>query len=200
MSAAELLTEEAPLKRHRFTVEEYYAMGDRGIIPSECRTELIDGGVLDFPSMGQKCSASIASLIYLLIALDRHEYYVTGSHAARLDDHTAPEPDVMILRARADQYRSGPPAVSDILLVVEVSDATLRFDREVKARLYAKAGIPEYWIVNLVENRIEVHRQPSAEVYAERVVVGPGESFGPLCAPSLRLQYEQVFPALTPNA
>lgn len=199
MSAAEILTEEAPLKRHRFTVEEYYAMGESGILAPDARVELIDGEIIERSPIGNRHAAMVMRLNSLLNDTRGSSYQVSPGHPAILGKWSAPEPDLMLLKPRADFYESAHPTIADMLLVIEVSDSTLRQDRGVKKRLYAEFAIPEYWIVNLVENRIEVHREPSAAGYGERVVVGPGESFGPLCAASLGLQYEQVFPASAPN-
>jgi Uma2 family endonuclease len=98
-----------------------------------------------------------------------------------------PEPDVMLLRPRADFYRSGLPEPTDVLLLIEVADSSLAYDRRIKMPLYARAGVTESWLVDVEANRVEIHRAPGERGYRETATPAPDETFAPLAFPTLAL-------------
>jgi Uma2 family endonuclease len=107
-----------------------------------------------------------------------------------MGDRSEPEPDLALLRARPDGYRAPPPpSASDVLLIVEVSDTSLRYDREVKLPLYARRGIPEVWIVDLAAHVVEIHRKPE---YAEVVTRSRSETLQPLSLPDVRISISEI--------
>lgn len=147
---------------HRFTIEDYKQMVEHGILTEHDRVELIRGEIKDKMTVGERHAACVKRLNRLLGKLVGERALVSVQDPVRLAD-SEPEPDVALLRPREDFYAAGKPEAGDVLLVIEVADTTLDFDRQVKCAMYAEAGIVEYWIVNLVDDRLEVHRQPRAD-------------------------------------
>ena len=146
---------------HLFTVEEYYRMADVGLLTEDSRVELIDGVIVDMPPIGPGHSGNVNWFTHAFRELFGGAAQLSIQNPLRLGLRVEPQPDVMLLRPRADHYRGSHPGPEDVLLLVEVADSSLTYDRKTKARIYARAGIPDYWIVNLVDGVVEVHRDPS---------------------------------------
>jgi Uma2 family endonuclease len=147
---------------HRFSVDEYEQMTELGILTENDRVELIRGEILEKMTIGDRHAACTIRLNQLLSLAVAGRALVSIQNPIRLAD-SEPEPDVALLTPRPDFYASGKPRPADVLLIVEVADTTLEFDRDVKRPMYAEAGIGEYWIVNLVDDCLEVHRQPQPD-------------------------------------
>ncbi len=169
--------------RRRFTADEYQRMGQTGILPSTDRVELIDGEVLAMTPIGPRHCAAVdrATRVFVTRAGDAAIVRVQGS--VRLDLFTEPEPDVVLLRPRADFYASAHPGSADILLIIEVAESSLAYDREVKAYVYARSGVAEYWLVDL--NADVLHRYSSPQDGSYRVTrqEGRGQSVAPQLLP-----------------
>ena len=142
---------------HRFSVEDYHRMGEAGILHEDSRVELIRGQVIDMTPIGTPHLAMVNRLNSLLAIALHGRATVSPQNPVRLPDGSEPQPDVTILKWRADYYRRRRPEAQDVLLLIEVSDSSLDYDRNVKVPLYAEGGIPESWIVNLEEWCIEVY-------------------------------------------
>jgi len=149
-------------RRRLFTVDEYYRMGDVGIFNGNNRVELIDGEIVEMSPIGSPHAAVVDRLNVLLQPLLRARAIVRVQNPIRLDVYSEPQPDLSILKFRTDFYRSAHPTPADILLVVEVADTSLRYDRQIKIPLYAGAGIPEVWLVDVDAEQIEVFTHPPA--------------------------------------
>lgn len=179
--------------RHRFSVTDYHRMAESGIFQGRYRIELIDGEVIDMAPIGSPHVGAVFALNRLLMDAARGRATVSVQSAIRLGDNSEPEPDLALLRPRADGYRSRPPPrAEDTLLVVEVADSSLRFDREVKLPLYARHAIPEVWIVDLVENVVEVFRAPGEAGYAKPERLGMQAVLEPLGLPGARIAVADV--------
>ncbi len=153
--------------RHRLDVEAYYKMAEAGILKRPQHVELIDGEIIDMPAIGSPHAGIVKRLIRLFVpAAGEGTVAFSVQDPLRLDEFNEPEPDVVLLRPRADDYRTSHPTASDVLLLVEVSDTSLTYDRSVKLPLYAKFGIPEVWIVDIAGAAIDVHREPKDGEYA----------------------------------
>ena len=158
--------EEFP-RRHRITVEEYYRMGELGLLAPDARTELIEGEIIDMPPIGSRHAWAVIRLHELLFrALDDRAHVRTGA-PVRLDNYSEPQPDLSVVAGRADFYAERHPISSNTLLAIEVSETTLRYDRMRKAPLYAKHGIPELWIFDTQRRQLHVYRNPTPGGYAE---------------------------------
>jgi hypothetical protein len=170
----------APTRR-RFDVDTYYKMAEAGLLGDARRVELIDGEIIDMAAIGSPHAAVTNRLVrgFARAAVDGLAL-LTVQNPLRLDEYNEPEPDVMLLRPRADDYRASHPGAADVLLLVEVSETSLAYDRAVKLPLYARFGVPEVWIVDLVGGAVEVYREPKDGAYASRELLTVG-----LLAPSL---------------
>ena len=155
------------LPRHRVTVDEYYRMSEVGLLAPDARTELIDGEVIDMAPIGSPHSGKLDRLNYLLLAVLGESARVRIQHPVRLDRHSEPQPDLAVVLPREDFYESRHPLPTDTLLIVEVSDSTLRLDLNVKVPLYARHQVPEVWVVDLEHNGIHFFRSPQNGVYID---------------------------------
>ncbi|MEM8599975.1 MAG: Uma2 family endonuclease [Bacteroidota bacterium] len=165
----------APPHPYRFTVEEYHAIWESGVLGREQRIELIDGHIIAMAPVGVRHFTTVNRLNSLLVLALTGRAIVSVQNPVRLDDETEPEPDVTLLQPTVEGMRVPTPA--DVLLVVEVADTTEAFDRNVKLPRYAAAGVPEVWLV-LVGNdhgpgRAEIHRLPGPTGYGTVEQHGP---------------------------
>jgi Uma2 family endonuclease len=150
------------LTRHRFSVDDYEQMIEKGILGENDRVELIRGEILDKMAIGDPHTATVKRLNHLFSRLVGDRVTLSIQDPIRLPD-SEPEPDVALLRPQADYYASGKPLPPDVFLLIEVADSSLDFDRDVKRPLYAQSGIGEYWIVNLTDDCLEVYRRPQPD-------------------------------------
>ena len=153
--------------RYRFSVEDYHRMADSGILATDDRLELINGEIISMSPIGSRHIAVVNHLTQYLVSMCKAKALVQVQNPILLGDHSEPEPDLSVVKPRDDYYASGLPTASDTLLVIEVADATLEYDRQIKLPLYARHSIAEAWLVDLVTNRVEVHRQPTREGYEQ---------------------------------
>ena len=153
-------------RRHRLTVADYYRMGEVGILADDARVELIEGEIIDMAPPGDPHAGTVDQLAFALSSALNGRAHVRVHNPLRLDDHSEPQPDISVLRRRADFYKSGHPRPVDALLVVEVADTSLRYDRDDKIPLYARHGIPEVWLVDLKARRVVRYRNPQTGAYA----------------------------------
>jgi Uma2 family endonuclease len=165
--------------RHRFTVEEYHKIGAAQVLLD--RTELIAGEILEMSPIGLLHAACVSYLSRLFVLRLPDIADVRSQNPIVLDNLSEPQPDLAIVNYRDDFYKGGHPTPKDILLLIEVSDTTLKFDREVKISLYAASGIAEVWIVNLLDRVIEVYSHPEAQEYQTIWQYQQGETLS-ICA------------------
>jgi len=173
-TGASVLSRCPELPRHRWTVDEYHRMGEVGLLDPDVRVELLDGEVVEMAPIGVLHAAVSNRLTRLLVVSVGERAIVAVGNPVRLNLHSEPRPDFAVLRPRAD-YETRGPRPKDVLLAVEVSDTTLRRDRRVKLALYARAGIGEFWIVNLETRELEIYRSPAGDTYATVERQGPGD-------------------------
>lgn len=147
--------------RHKLTVDDFVRMGEAGIFAEDARIELIEGDLFDMPPIGTRHSSISNRLTRLLVRLAGDAAIVSVGNPVLLPPWSMPQPDFLLLRPRADFYETTHPGAADVLLAVELGDATLRFDRITKARVYAANGIGEYWVVDLAGRRLHAHRGPT---------------------------------------
>ncbi len=153
--------------RRRFTVVEYHRMGEAGILREDDRVELIDGEIVQMTPIGSRHAACVKRLNQLFARAVGDQAVVSVQDPIAIPPESEPQPDLALLRPRADFYASGHPGPADVLLVVEVADTSAPFDRGVKIPLYARAGIPEVWLVDLITDTVEVHRRSSGGRFAD---------------------------------
>ena len=184
----------------RFSIAEYHRLAELGFFESDNRFELIRGEIIKMAAKGRFHSVCNSLLLRELYPLLGKLAMLRGQEPIILSDDSEPEPDVAIARNCSDNYLSSHPEPADILLVIEVSDSTLKYDRTTKLSLYAESGISDYWIFNLVDIQLEMHSEPYQKqrggfdyrltrvVLSNEVVVIPG-------FPDLSLDLSAVFPA-----
>lgn len=166
--------------RHRITVDDYYRMADTGILRCGKRVELIDGEIIDRSPIGMVHAAVVNVLVRHFSRHGGDATFVSSQNPLRLDDENEPQPDILILRPRADCYATAHPTAADTLLVIEVADTSLAYDLEVKVPLYARFGIPEVWVIDAATGRTHVFRRPvvaetALAAYADVRLVEAGE-------------------------
>lgn len=153
------------IARHFFTVAEFERMGEAGIFTKDSRLELIEGEIVEMSPIGSRHAACVKFLSRFLNKVIGNKALVSTQDPIQLDDYSEPQPDVALLRLRDDFYRHAHPRPEDVLLIIEVADTTVDYDRLVKVPLYAKAGIKEVWLVNLPAEQIEIYAEPSGGAY-----------------------------------
>ncbi len=165
-------------------------MGEAGILHEDDRVELIGGEIVQMAAIGTRHFTCVNALTRLLVRAVGDEAIVSVQNPVRLDEHNEPQPDLAVIRARS--YRESLPTPEDVLLLIEVSDTTLAYDRNVKLPLYARSGIPEVWIVDLTDETIERHTEPSGNDYRHTEKVRRGETFESAALPGLTLRADIV--------
>ena len=179
-------------ERRRFTTEQYYRMIETGVIREGERVELIDGEIVTMAAMGARHAASVRASSVAFIRALSSEIVVSVQMPIHLAPGFEPEPDLVLAHGPSARYRRRHPAPADILLVVEVSDSSLDYDRLVKLPLYAVNGLPEAWLFDLAAEQIFVHREPTADGYQVVQIARPGERVSPLAFPDISVAVEEL--------
>ncbi len=167
----------------RFTVEEYHRMAEVGVLHEDDRVELLNGVIVNMMPIGPFHGGSVKRLNRMFEKLGRERWVTSVQDPVHIGEHTEPQPDLLLLRPRDDFYLHAHPRPEDVFLLIEVSDSTLLIDREEKLPIYARAEIPEVWIVNLPERVIEVYTDPSRGEYAQTRRVHGGDALAPSAFP-----------------
>lgn len=172
MSAEVMPVERArrvPVERARraFSVSDYYRLAEIGVLKEDDRVELIEGDIFEVSPIGERHAGCVLKISVHLSRQLGDSAFVNVQNPVRLNDFSEPVPDVAVLKPRADFYAEAHPTPEDVLLVVEVADTTVRFDRTVKVPLYARTGVPETWLVNLSRNEVEVYSRPENGVHQQ---------------------------------
>ncbi|MDR7554009.1 MAG: Uma2 family endonuclease [Armatimonadota bacterium] len=178
------------VKRRRFTVDEYERMALAGILSEDDRVELIEGEIVEMTPIGSRHADVVTRLTMLLARAVGDRALVSVQNPVRLDRYSEPQPDLTVLRPGS--YAARHPEPSDVLLLIEVADATGRYDRGVKLPLYARAGVPEVWIVDLQAHAVEQYRAPAPDGYREVTRHRPGDRLAPEALPDLVVSVEAV--------
>lgn len=177
--------------RLRFSVDEYYKMYELGLIKDFEKAEIIDGELIKKMGIGDRHAAAVNFLNRFFVLNVSELVQVSIQNPLRLNDFDEPEPDVVLADlTKYDGKRH--PRPEETMLVVEVSDTSLRFDRNQKIPLYAEAEISEVWIVNLPNNLVEVHQDPSAGIYQTTKIFRPGDTVVSSVLPNLTLSVNEV--------
>jgi Uma2 family endonuclease len=180
-------------QRHRITVDEYYRMAEIGVLAPDARVELIEGEIIDMAPIGPAHGSVVDQLTRLLVRAAGDSAIVRIQGAVRLSHITEPEPDVAVLRPRTDFYRGSQPTVRDILLLVEVADSTLRYDRDIKVPLYARYGVAETWVFDLQAKRLITHSAPIDGQYRDTATLTDPGLVALTAYPEIRIDLAGVF-------
>jgi len=175
-----------------FNVDEYYRMADAGIFTEGERVELIDGEIIQMSPVGNRHRACVNRAATFFIESFGRRAVVSIQNPLRLTKYTEPMPDVVVLKPNADFYASKGYAPEDVLLVVEVANTTLRYDRNVKVPRYAAAGILEVWIEDLKSGLLLVYRDPAENIFKTAITLHRGDSISPLAFPEVTFKVEDL--------
>jgi Uma2 family endonuclease len=164
-----------PIKHWTFTVDDYMRMLEAGILTEDDRVELIDGEIIEMSPIGDAHAGCVIRLTMLFTRLVGLAAFVSVQNPVRLDNYSEPQPDLALLKPRADFYAQAKPTPADVLLIVEVADSSIAFDRNIKVPLYAHALIQLVWLVDLNAGVIEVYSQPANSAYQQVQVMHRGD-------------------------
>jgi Uma2 family endonuclease len=180
-------------QRMRFSVERFEEMAQKGLFGPEERLELIEGDIIPMAPIGLAHAAATDQLARTMIRAIGDEAIVSLGRSIRLGNFSELQPDIILLAFRKDMYRHKHADVADVILFIEVSDSSLAFDRGHKLSLYARHGIREYWVIDVKESRVFVHREPQGEAYRSQTVHSRRDSLNPLALPQLTLSLDELF-------
>jgi Uma2 family endonuclease len=181
------------VKHHRFTIDQYHRMIKAGILTKDDRVELIEGAIVEMAPIGTRHASTVDRINRLLVTRlgDRAIVRVQGPILLPTEV-SEPQPDVVVLRPRADFYRSAHPQPGDVLLVIEVADTTVEPDRRWKFPLYARAGLREAWLVDVNAERLELHGELGPAGYRRRRVLARDEAIAPVAFPGLTIEVAEL--------
>jgi Uma2 family endonuclease len=178
---------------HRlFTTVEYHRMGEAGILRPDDRVELLDGVIVRMTPIGSPHASCVNRLTALFTRCYPRLAITSVQNPIALDPRSEPQPDVVLLKPRADFYRHAHAQPADVLLVVEVMASSTDYDRVLKLPLYAAAGVVEVWLVDLAAEQVEVHRRPAGRAYAEVVALQRGQRLSPAALPRRPMRVENI--------
>jgi Uma2 family endonuclease len=186
---------EEEIRPRRWTREEYYRAADLGLFRPEERLELLDGEI--YAKMSPKKPPHVTAVGHagdILADLFGPGYHCRAEQPLVLNDLSEPEPDLVLVPGTRFDYQTEHPTATTALLVVEVADTSIRFDRGRKREAYARAGIRDYWVLNLPKRRIEVHRDPAGSRYRSVTVYQEGDTITPMAAPHVTVRVSDLLP------
>jgi Uma2 family endonuclease len=174
-------------------VAEYYRMAEAGMFSAHPRVELIEGEIVEMASIGIGHIGAVMALTELLVPPALGRVRVSIQNPLRLDNLSEPEPDVVLLRKREDRYLTGQhPLATDALLVIEVADSSLEYDKRVKMPLYARSGIAEFWLVDVDAASITVCQHPAQDRYTDIKIYKGTDRVEPLALPGASIQVSDI--------
>jgi Uma2 family endonuclease len=178
---------------HMFTVHDFEHMAEVGILHEDDRVELVEGDILEMAPIGSRHSACVQNLNRLLSRrVDTDQVSVRVQDAIRLDPETQPQPDIVLARFREDLYKYRQPGADEIFLLIEVADSSLTYDRWVKLPMYARARVPEVWLIDLTSDSVHIFREPASDHYEEHHVAERAESLYPRLLPEFLLKVDEI--------
>jgi Uma2 family endonuclease len=175
------------LVRYRFTRSEYHRMAEAGILGEDDHVELIEGEIIQMSPIGRQHIGGVDHLVQLFTSRLGDRVIVRVRSPIVLDERNEPEPDITLLGRRDDFYRSSDAGPEAVLLVIEVADSSLNYDRQIKVPLYARYGIPELWIQDLQRDHLAVYCDPTEDGYGTTRLYRRGETITPVAFPDLTI-------------
>jgi len=194
-----MLITEAPFTLRKWTVKEYHKLGEIGIFHPEERVELIEGNILKISKKGTVHASATRRTATLLHNLLENQATVYDKSPIALDDNSEPEPDIALVRIDPLDYATHHPTPSEVYLIIEVADSSLAYDREIKAKIYARSGIVDYWVLNVNERQLHVFREPADDGYQSEVILGEFSRISPLQFPAFNIAIGEMLPPIISN-
>ena len=180
------------LQKHYFNVHEYHRMAEVGLLSEDSRVELIEGEIIEMSPIGSTHGGTVNRSSKLLHRKLDDIAIVSVQNPVHIDDFSEPQPDLALLKPRKDFYSRSHPTPEDVLVVIEVADTSVHYDRNVKLPLYARAGIPEAWLMILRKEVVEVHSQPKNGKYQKVQRLKRGKSLTSPTIPGLSCRVEDL--------
>jgi len=194
-----MLITEAPFTLRQWTVKEYQKLGEMGFFHPEERVELISGNIIRMSAKGTAHTSATRRTATLLRAILENLAAVYTQDPIALDDNSEPEPDIAVVRIDPLDYATHHPTPSEVYLIIEVADSSLAYDREIKAKIYARSGITDYWVLNVNERQLHVFREPADDGYQSEVILGEFSRISPLQFPAFNIAIGEMLPPIISN-
>lgn len=194
-----MLITEAPFTLRQWTAKEYQKLGEMGFFHPEERVELISGNIIRMSAKGTAHTSATRRTATLLRALLENLAAVYTQDPIALDDNSQPEPDIAVVRIDPLDYATHHPTPSEVYLIIEVADSSLAYDREIKAKIYARSGIADYWVLNVNDRQLHVFREPADDGYQSEVILGENASISPLQFPAFNIAIGEMLPPIISN-
>jgi Uma2 family endonuclease len=183
----------------KWTVEEYHKLGEMGFFHPEERVELIEGNIIKMSAKGTAHTSALGRTDRLFQNLFNNLAWVRVQDPIALDGSSEPESDIALVIIDLLDYATHHPTTSEVYLIIEVADSSLAYDREVKALLYARSGIADYWVLNVIERQLHIFREPTEDGYQSEIILGKNESISPLQFPAVNIEIQAILPPIPTN-
>jgi len=187
------MTTSTTIQHHLFSVSDYYRLTETNILSDDEHVELINGELFDMAPIGSFHAGLVTRLSRLLITKLGEQAIVTVQNPLYLAEFSAPEPDIAVLKPRTDDYMQSLPTAQDVLLLIEVADTSLHYDLNIKLPLYAKHQIPEVWLCDVKEKRLDIYQQPENDYYRLHLRPKAREEIKPLLIASISIDWQGLF-------
>lgn len=176
----------------RLTVQEYHRMAEAGIFHPTERIELLNGQIIKMAAKGTAHTAAISRTSELLRERLQNRILIRLQDPVQLDDYSEPEPDLAIVLPDPAFYEDHHPTPSEIFLIIEVADSSLRYDRELKAPTYGRSNILEYWVLDVNDRRLYVYRSPSTAGYQIEQTLSEEDTISPVAFPDCAIKVREL--------
>ena len=181
------------LRRRKLSIEQFQRMGEAGILREDERVELIRGELIEMAPIGSRHMGLVTRLMRMLVHAVANDAVVSTQNPVVLPPDTEPQPDITVLKPRADDYQESLPTATDVLLMIEVADTSLRYDRDVKLPIYAEYGIPELWLFDVQARAVSIYRDPAVQGYQRQLTPGKNEKISPARLPHVQIDLAEVW-------
>ncbi len=185
------LSDAVTLRTRKFDVDEYHRLGAAGILSEDDRIELIEGELVEMAPIGGEHATIVSKLTMILARQCDATQLLHVQNPLRLDRTSEPQPDLVL--AKLIRGFRDVPNFNDALLVIEVSDTTYNYDRKIKAPLYARAGVPELWIVDCQNRRVEIYTDAKSDVYSNIDIADASTTLAPRLAENIKVRFADLW-------
>ena len=189
-------TTESPLQLRLWTVKEYHRMAEAGIFDSSERVELLEGKIIWMVAKGTSHRSAVGRTYKLLEHRIGHKACIAIQDPVKLNERSEPEPDIAVVKIDPLDYADHHPTPTEIYLVIEVADSSLKLDTEIKAKAYSQAGIKDYWVLDVVKRELIVLRNPTTEGYQNQEIITEHQKISPLDFPDLEIVVTEMLPLI----
>ncbi len=188
---------ETTLQLRLWTVEEYHRMAEAGIFGADERVELLEGKIIWMIAKGTAHRSAVGRTDKLLQNRLANRAWISIQDPVKLNERSEPEPDVAVVKIDPLDYADHHPTPAEVYLIIEVADSSLKLDCETKSKAYSKAGIIDYWVLDVVSRQLHVFRQPTEDGYQSEEIFGSDRTISPLEFPDLQIGVFEMLPLVT---